>query len=144
MRHKGPIVRPRCIGPGRTRTQIPFSSIQVTICPLLRNIQDTSGRLTACYTLLHWCLLPTYCYIWILTPWCMCSIVTTPSSINVIYLLLNQWRLSTYFPLFFGRTMSHPNSSYKHVFFFTLHYQKPSLVNAINNCTLLYWQVYST
>jgi len=24
MGHKGPVLRPRCIGPGRARTQIPF------------------------------------------------------------------------------------------------------------------------
>jgi len=27
MWHKGPVLRPRCIGPGRARTQIPFNSI---------------------------------------------------------------------------------------------------------------------
>jgi hypothetical protein len=27
MRHKGPVLRPRCIGPGRARTQILFYSI---------------------------------------------------------------------------------------------------------------------
>ena len=26
MRHKGPVLRPRCIGPERSRTQIPFNS----------------------------------------------------------------------------------------------------------------------
>ena len=27
MEHKGPVLRPRCIGNGRARTQIPFNSI---------------------------------------------------------------------------------------------------------------------
>jgi hypothetical protein len=30
MGHKGPVLRPRCIGPGRARTQTPFNSIQTT------------------------------------------------------------------------------------------------------------------
>jgi hypothetical protein len=29
MGHKGPVLRPRCIGPGRARTQIPFYSIHL-------------------------------------------------------------------------------------------------------------------
>jgi hypothetical protein len=28
MGHKGPFLRPRCIRPGRARTQIPFNSIK--------------------------------------------------------------------------------------------------------------------
>jgi len=28
MGHKGSVLRPRCTGPGRARTQIPFNSIQ--------------------------------------------------------------------------------------------------------------------
>jgi hypothetical protein len=31
MRHKGPVLRPRCIGPGRAQTQIPFNSIQIRL-----------------------------------------------------------------------------------------------------------------
>jgi len=29
MGHKGPVLRPRCIGPGKAQTQIPFNAIQV-------------------------------------------------------------------------------------------------------------------
>jgi hypothetical protein len=31
MGHKGPVLRPRCIRPGRARTQIPFNSMQIAI-----------------------------------------------------------------------------------------------------------------
>jgi len=27
MEHKGPVLRPRCTGPGRAQTQIPFNSV---------------------------------------------------------------------------------------------------------------------
>jgi hypothetical protein len=33
MGHKGPVWRPRCIGPGRARTQIPLNSIQFKASP---------------------------------------------------------------------------------------------------------------
>jgi len=35
MGHKGPVLRPRCIGPGRAWTQIPFNSIQIGFKKLL-------------------------------------------------------------------------------------------------------------
>jgi len=45
MGHKGPVLRPRCIGPGRARTQIPFIHsvfhVCVTFLSIRRSKQDT-------------------------------------------------------------------------------------------------------
>jgi len=40
MEHKGPVLRPRCIRPGRAWTQIPFNSIQPTLLEEKNNLWD--------------------------------------------------------------------------------------------------------
>jgi len=52
MGHKGPVLRPRCIGPGRARTQIPFNSIPQsswtaqTLNIMSANFSDQSEKFT--------------------------------------------------------------------------------------------------
>ena len=44
--HKGPVLRSRCIGPGRARTQIPFNSFQLS--PVLRKMNSAHISITYC------------------------------------------------------------------------------------------------
>jgi hypothetical protein len=55
MGHKGPILRPRCIGPGRARTQIPFYSImQLTVVISSTSQHKPEITLTWCVSLPSW------------------------------------------------------------------------------------------
>jgi len=115
MRHKGPIVRPRCIGPGRTRTQKPFNSS----CNMSAGPTHTR-HFRAPYSLLYPTALMSAANILLyLNP------ETVVYVFNRHHTQFHQRNLSSsksvrikhLFPSFLGRTMSHHNSSYKHVSF---------------------------